>query len=99
MGIHYRHQEVITLKGIILDSKLFYSEKHYYPILYHSELIKHHEYYLMLQRVGYVYAVINYVEIEHRTLDGQTEGMSAIDEPTIFNPKQTGGKNQIESLY
>lgn len=53
----------------------------------------------MLQRVGYVYAVINYVEIEHRTLDGQTEGMSAIDEPTIFNPKQTGGKNQIESLY
>ena len=62
MGISNRPSRITkTVKGTLMGDRLLYSGSIIYSVLTNPEVPKYKEWYFLLQKIGYVYAIVNFI--------------------------------------
>lgn len=61
MGLSNRPRTTLTVKGELVGDRLFKTETAIYSVLPNPDIPKYIVCYFLLQKVGYVYVILNYI--------------------------------------
>lgn len=90
MGIQNRPRITVTVKGELVGDRILRAGTVIYSVLPNPDVPKYDTCFFLLQKVGYVYAILNYVVLSlHNESNRVRNGMGAAQSPTKFQIFQT----------
>lgn len=90
MGIQNRPRITVTVKGELVGDRILRAGTVIYSVLPNPDVPKYDTCFFLLQKVGYVYAILNYVVLSlHNESNRVRMSMGATQSPTKFQIFQT----------
>lgn len=87
MGIQNRPRITVTVKGELVGDRILRAGTVIYSVLPNPDVPKYDTCFFLLQKVGYVYAILNYVVLSLHNESNRVRG--AAQSPTKFQIFQT----------
>lgn len=90
MGIQNRPRITVTVKGELVGDRILRAGTVIYSVLPNPDVPKYDTCFFLLQKVGYVYAILNYVVLSlHNESNRVRNAWGATQSPTKFQIFQT----------